>query len=285
MISILVTGANGQLGLCLKKASKKIENFNFSFKTSSELDITNEKSVDTLFSSNKYDYVINCAAYTNVEQSEKSTEKAFFVNAEGVHNLAKVCKNQDITLIHISTDYVFDGNTRTPYSENQITNPINEYGRSKLKGEKYIQEILDKHFIIRTSWLYSEYNKNFFKTILNKSETESKLTITTAEKGTPTNANDLAEFILHIISSGSLKYGIYHFSNLGEATWYDFAEEILKYISKEKNIELLKTDNYPTLAKRPNYSVLSKEKLINSFSFDVLDWKESLRKLMHMMLL
>ncbi|MBW1293887.1 dTDP-4-dehydrorhamnose reductase [Aquimarina litoralis] len=284
-MSILVTGANGQLGLCLKKASKKIENFNFSFKTSSELDITNEKSVDTLFSSNKYDYVINCAAYTNVEQSEKSTEKAFFVNAEGVHNLAKVCKNQDITLIHISTDYVFDGNTRTPYSENQITNPINEYGRSKLKGEKYIQEILDKHFIIRTSWLYSEYNKNFFKTILNKSETESKLTITTAEKGTPTNANDLAEFILHIISSGSLKYGIYHFSNLGEATWYDFAEEILKYISKEKNIELLKTDNYPTLAKRPNYSVLSKEKLINSFSFDVLDWKESLRKLMHMMLL
>ncbi|WP_299259090.1 dTDP-4-dehydrorhamnose reductase [uncultured Aquimarina sp.] len=278
-IRVLVTGSKGQLGQCIKLASANFINLELVFTNSKEFDITNNESISSFLKENHFDYVINCAAYTNVEKAEKESQKAFLINAEGTKNIAEACKVNDVRLIHISTDYVFDGNKNTPYIENDIPNPINEYGKSKLKGEQYIQEILKKYFIIRTSWLYSEFGNNFFKTIIKKSRTEKKLSIITSETGSPTNANDLAEFVLEIIRSKVDKYGIYHFSNEGEATWYDFAKEIIYNLGKVDTIKLEKIDNYPTFAKRPDYSVLNKKKSMESFSLNILNWKDSLKKL------
>ena len=278
--TILVTGASGQLGNCIRLISEKYK-FNFLFKKSEELDITNKEKVVNFFEEHPIDFVINCAAYTNVEQAEKEPEKAFLINAEGTRNIAESCKKNKTVLIHISTDYVFDGKGTEPYSENDIPNPINEYGKSKLKGEQYIQELMDMYFIIRTSWLYSQFGHNFFKTILKKSETEKKLTITTGEIGTPTNANDLANFILAIIKENRKEFGIYHYSNQGQASWYDFAKEIIKVSGKLDNIVLIKTDNYPTFAKRPKYSVLGKGKIMNVYSIILVEWKNSLKSLIN----
>jgi len=279
-IKVLITGGDGQLGKCIKVLESNYNtNLDLYFINSKELDITDKDNITLFFKNNSFDYVINCAAYTNVEQAEKESNKAFLVNAEGVKNLAEICKKYDATLIHISTDYVFDGCNRIPYTEEDIPNPINVYGKSKLLGEQYVAEFLEKFFIVRASWLYSKFGNNFFKTILKKSKTEKELTIVTSETGTPTNANDLAEFILNIIKSTSSKYGIYHFSNEGEATWYDFAYEILRSSGKLDSIKLEKADNYPTFAQRPKYSVLSKIKSVESFGLRILDWKDSLKNL------
>ena len=172
LINVLATGSNGLLGKCFRKIEKKHPSLNFCFVNSKELNIGQKSHMQKFFKNKSFDFVINCAAYTNVEKAEKEPEKAFLVNAEGVKNLAEVCKQYNSTLIHISTDYVFDGHKNTPYTEGDVPNPINEYGKSKLAGENYIQEILDKYFIIRTSWLYSEFGHNFFKIILKKTEIE-----------------------------------------------------------------------------------------------------------------
>ncbi|MCM8569630.1 dTDP-4-dehydrorhamnose reductase [Gramella jeungdoensis] len=279
MKTILVSGANGQLGQCFQKHAKKYPNYKFLFCSSRELDITDKESLRRTFEKNKPDYFINTAAYTNVEQAEKEKEKAFDVNAEAAGNVAEICKKHDTTLFHFSTDYVFNGKASKPYQETDEVEPINVYGASKLKGEEKIQAILDKYFIFRTSWLYSEFGHNFFNTILRKANENAELNITTSQLGTPTNANDLAEFVLKIIDSASEEYGLYHFSNLGEATWYDFAEEILNYSKKMDQVTLNKTGFFKTLAERPPYSVLSKEKAQKKFGFRILDWKESLHSL------
>ncbi|MBP2833872.1 dTDP-4-dehydrorhamnose reductase [Aquimarina sp. U1-2] len=277
---VLITGSNGQLGQCLKKIEKDYPTLDMYFTDSKALDITQKDQIDKVFSGRKFDFVVNCAAFTNVERAEKESERAFLINAEGVKNLAELCREHGAVLIHISTDYVFDGRKGAPYTEEDIPNPINEYGKSKLEGEKYVQEILEKYFIIRTSWLYSEFGNNFFTTILKKSKSEKKLKVTMAETGTPTNANDLANFILHIINLNSSKYGIYHFSSLGKATWYDFAEEILRLSGKLDTIKLEKTDNYPTFARRPKYSVLDKKKFHEISNLNISKWPVSLRKLL-----
>ncbi|WP_198403807.1 dTDP-4-dehydrorhamnose reductase [Aquimarina aggregata] len=278
-IKILVTGSSGQLGQCIKNIERDYRELHFYFANSKELDITQKQQIQNFFSNKSFDFIINCAAYTNVEQAEKEPKKAFLVNAQGVKNIAEVCKETNMTLVHISTDYVFDGKKKTPYNEDDVTNPINEYGKSKLAGEKYIQEILDKYFIIRTSWLYSEFGHNFFKTILKKLESESQLTITTSEIGTPTNANDLVKFILFLIEVETSDYGVFHYSNLGETTWFDFAKEILKLSGKLDTIKLEKTDNYVIFADRPGYSILSKVKSLQYFNLEILNWKLSLKKL------
>ncbi len=275
---ILITGSDGQLGQCLKKIEEDHLNLEMYFTDYDVLDITKKEDLLSFFSKNKFNYVINCAAYTNVEQAEKEPQKAFEINATGVKNIAEVCLEYDITLLHISTDYVFDGEKGAPYTEIDKPNPINEYGKSKLAGEQYAQNILEKYFVVRTSWLYSEFGRNFFKTILRKSESESELTITTSEIGTPTNANDLAKFLILVIQLNSDKYGVYHFSNLGEATWYDFTSEILSVSGKLNEIKLEKTDNYPTFAVRPKYSVLDKGKCLNLFDLEIPNWRASLRE-------
>ncbi len=278
MKTILVTGATGQLGQCFQKQSKKFLNFNFLFCSSAELDITSKESLRALFKKHNFDYCINCAAYTNVEQAENEREKAFLINAEGAKNIAELCKEFGVTLFHFSTDYVFNGQSRVPYKESDEVDPINIYGASKLKGEEIIIELMQEYFIFRTSWLYSEFGHNFYRTILRKADEKAELNITTTQLGTPTNANDLADYVLCIIAAGSKKYGIYHFSNEGEATWYDFAEEILNYSNKMDEVTLNKTGFFKTLAERPKYSILSKEKAIKNFG-PIKDWKIRLHQL------
>ncbi|WP_046755325.1 dTDP-4-dehydrorhamnose reductase [Kordia jejudonensis] len=280
MKTVLITGANGQLGQCIQKIQQQFSEISFHFKSSSELDITDAKAIDAFFSKNTIDYCVNCAAYTNVELAETEIDKAYLVNAEAAKNLAETCKKYNTTLLHISTDYVFDGTKKTPYTEIDATNPISVYGASKLKGEQYIQETFQNYFIIRTSWLYAEFGKNFYKTILQKASEKANLTITTEQKGTPTNANDLAALLLEIINTDNTDYGIYHFSNEGEATWYDFTKEIIQnlQLSEADQPSLKSVASYKTKAARPENSVLDKTKV--RAIIETISWQESLRKLM-----
>lgn len=256
--NVLVTGANGQLGATIKELfSKNENNLEFTFVTKEALDITKAEEVKTFFKNKTFHYCINCAAYTNVEQAEKTPEIAFKVNAEGVKNLTEACKTSKTILIHISTDYVFDGEKTTPYTIKDKPNPINEYGKSKLLGEQYIQNILDQYFIIRTSWLYSKkYGNNFYKTILKKAKMGEDLFVTDAQTGCPTNTENLAAYIINLIVSNSNQYGIKHFCDNKVMTWYDFAETILKENLYE-HIKLVKVENYSTFARRPKYSILT----------------------------
>lgn len=276
---VLVTGANGQLGQTIQQMQgQNKDDHVFTFVSKSELDITNKDVVDVFFKQYTFDYCINCAAYTNVEQAEKTSEIAFKVNAEGVKYLAEGCLKNNTVLIHISTDYVFDGEKNESYTEEDITNPINEYGKSKLLGEQYIQKVLSDYFIIRTSWLYSkEFGHNFCKTIINKIKDKQELRIITSQTGTPTNCVELSRFIFHLIETQQRNFGIYHFSALGEATWFDFALEITKhfnYLSIDP-ITSFKTNQSKT--KRPLNSVLNnrKSKLIYPL---IKHWRDTLNE-------
>ena len=257
MKRILVTGASGQLGLSIQNIHKKYTDLDFVFMNSKELDITNLKMVQEIFGSNHFDFCINCAAYTNVEQAEKQPEKAFAINGEGVKNIALACISNNVVLIHISTDYVFDGEKKAPYTPQDKPNPINEYGKSKLLGEQYIQQILKKYYVVRSSWLYSEFGKNFYKTILKKAQTEPVINVTDREIGCPTNANNLAKYILEVMVLGNKDYGIYHFTDGEAMTWFDFAMVILSDNNLEGKVQIVRGKKYRTFAKRPKSSVLN----------------------------
>ncbi|MFO7745704.1 MAG: dTDP-4-dehydrorhamnose reductase [Psychroflexus sp.] len=273
---VLVTGANGQLGKCLQKHSVNFPEIEFLFESSQTLNITSEEDLTRFFNQYQFDFCVNCAAYTNVEAAESKKGLAFQVNSEAVKSLAEQCKTHGTKLIHISTDYVFDGLKFSPYVESDAVNPINIYGASKLQGEAMISEHMDHFFILRTSWLYSEFGHNFFNTILKKAGEGADLHITTEQIGTPTNANDLAIFILNLVNDKSDAFGLYHYSNGGEATWYDFARLILEEKQLEDQVNLKATFSYPTKAKRPKFSVLDKSKIENTFKIKVPHWRESL---------
>jgi dTDP-4-dehydrorhamnose reductase len=281
MTSILVTGANGQLGRCIQDIAATLEGLSFVFTTKEMLDISDKTSVEGYFSKQNFHYCINTAAYTNVEQAEKDAEQAFRINAEGAKNLAEVCSANNTTLIHISTDYVFDGEKETPYTETDTTNPINVYGASKLKGEQNIQEANAQHYILRTSWLYSQYGHNFLSTILKHAKAGNSLTITNEQTGTPTNTNNLALLAIGILTNDPKQYGVFHFSNDGQATWFDFAEEILKQAGLSEKTTLAETDYYRTFAKRPKYSVLNSKKIEETFNIQMIDWKRSLESVLN----
>ncbi|MBZ9652152.1 dTDP-4-dehydrorhamnose reductase [Psychroflexus montanilacus] len=275
-MKVLVTGASGQLGKCLQKHSQKFSELEFLFETSQTLDITSEETLARFFNQHQPDFCVNCAAYTNVEKAESEKALAFQVNSEAVKSLAEQCKTHGTKLIHISTDYVFDGLKFSPYLETDSENPINIYGASKLQGETMISEQMDRFFILRTSWLYSEFGHNFFNTILKKAGEGADLNITTEQIGTPTNANDLAIFILNLINVKSDAFGLYHYSNQGEASWYDFARLILEEKQLKDQVNLKATFSYPTKAKRPKFSVLDKSKVEHTFKTKVPHWRESL---------
>lgn len=281
MKNIAVLGSGGQLGQTLKSTVKDEKNF-YNFFTRESLDITNKQALELVFSEQKFDFCVNCAAYTNVEGAETDVEKAFLINSEGAKNLAEVCKNNGVKLIHISTDYVFDGKKDKPYTTRDKTNPINQYGKSKLRGESYIKDILDEYYIIRTSWLYSLYGKNFLKTIVNKIKENKTLTITIGETGTPTSCVDLSSFINHIIISENIPYGIYNFSARGCTTWYGLALEITKKIYPDRIANISPVDSFKTIAKRPKYSVLDITETEKVYK-DLNTWQKSVEALIKRM--
>tara|TARA_R100001369_G_scaffold88614_1_gene125387 strand:+ start:20973 stop:21776 length:804 start_codon:yes stop_codon:yes gene_type:complete len=255
---ILVTGASGQLGLSLQDLATEYPDMEFVFKNSTELNITDKDKVNKIFSTSGFHYCINCAAYTNVDQAEKSPEIAYKVNAEAVKNLALVCKQYGTALIHISTDYVFDGEKGAPYTIYDRPNPINQYGKSKWEGEKYVQEIMDEYYIVRTSWLYhKKYGRNFYKTILDKAKKGEELRITDEQVGCPTNAVNLAKYIMRLILDKTKPNGTYHYTDGNAMSWYGFALNILKENGLKNTTTIVKDNNYQTLAKRPKHSELA----------------------------
>lgn len=277
--NILVTGANGQLGRCVQQIAKQQPELSITFVDKSQLDITDLKDIRNFFEKNNFTHVLNTAAYTQVDAAEEEQEKAFKINTIGAENLAKVCLTHDIELLHISTDYVFDGQAKLAYSEYSKTNPINIYGASKLAGEQAILEISKKSIILRTSWLYSPYGHNFYLSIERAIKQGKTLYITTEQVGTPTNALELAKVLLQIIQQEKKDYGIYHYSDLGEATWYDFAMAIEhKILGKNKGL-IQPTSYYPTRAKRPAYSVLNHNKIKNNFNIQPNCWQNNLLKI------
>ena len=278
MKKILVTGGYGQLGNCLQKLSSEFaERFTFGFTNSEALDITDSFAVLDYFDDFKPDFCINASAYTAVDLAESEPEKAFAVNAQGVANLAEACKEHNAVLIHVSTDYVFDGETNLPYEEDNFTNPAGVYGASKRKGEELALEINPKTVILRTSWLYSEFNKNFVKTMLNLFSTKDELNIVSDQHGQPTNANDLAEAIMKIIETEHKTYGIFHFSNQPETTWYDFAAKIAEFSDSKIKLNPITTEQYPTPAKRPARSTMSLDKIENTYHIQPKHWEHSLQ--------
>ena len=276
MKKILVTGANGQLGQCLQKISSQFEEFEFIFTDSETLDITNKEEVNDFFWQNAPDFCINAAAYTAVDLAETDIEKAFLVNADGTENLAEACAENNAQFIHVSTDYVFDGENNLAYTEEDFTNPLGVYGASKLAGDELALEVNPCSVILRTSWVYSEFGKNFVKTMLSLFATKEELNIVADQFGQPTNANDLAEAIMKIIKSEKITPGIFNFSNLGRISWFDFAEKIAELSKAKIKLNAIETSQYPTPAKRPKNSVLDLDKISKTYAIQLKPWEESL---------
>lgn len=280
MKNVLVLGAGGQLGKTIQYLSNKTD-ANFDFFSRNELDITDIDSLTNVFHSKRYNYCINCAAYTNVDLAESDEKSALKVNSESVREIALLCLKLNIVLLHISTDFVFDGNSRFPYTETDVTQPLNVYGKSKLLGENEIILICKKYFIIRTSWLYSKFKSNFVKTMISLSHKHDRINVVSDQIGTPTNAKDLALVILKIIQTDFKNYGIYHYSNEGEASWYSFASEIFKVIKTQQQLVSIDSVDYPTEAPRPKYSKLDCKKIKTGLNIKILHWKTSLKEHLH----
>jgi dTDP-4-dehydrorhamnose reductase len=294
---VLVTGANGQLGQSIQFIAEKYPNIQFVYTDFQEMDITNLESCQTIFSKYKPLFCINTAAYTAVDKAESELEKAHLINAVGPENLATVCKEYDTILIHISTDFIFDGTSTslsmtTGYKETDVPNPQSVYGQTKLDGELAIQKTWEKHFIVRTSWVYSQFGANFMKTMLRLASERDSISVVNDQIGTPTNAVDLAEVLLKMIESchaelvyfvssqklgSASNFGTYNFSNEGICSWYDFAKEIFRVNNISINLQPIPSSAYPTPAKRPAYSVLDKSKIKKVFGIEIKDWKESLK--------
>lgn len=256
VIKVLVTGAGGQLGKCLQKVAGKYPHIHFDFKDKSTLDITDSQQVRLVFQKGEFDYCINAAAYTKVDEAERNPQQAYAVNTHGVKILARACRQFEVCMIHISTDYVFDGTKEGGYTTKDTPNPINVYGKSKWDGEKQVQELLDRYFIVRTSWLYSEFGKNFYTKILEKARRGETLYVTDAQKGCPTNANNLVTYLLTLITDESADYGIKHFTDGEAMTWYKFAERIVMESDMGDSVRVVRDDNYRSFAARPANSML-----------------------------
>jgi dTDP-4-dehydrorhamnose reductase len=293
MINVLVTGANGQLGQSLQHIAKDFPEIDFVFCNSKELDITNLENCKAVFDKYQPNYCINTAAYTAVDKAESEQEKAHLINVVGAKNLAETCTFFDVVLLHVSTDFVFDGQKNValsgdemPYNETDTPNPTGVYGLTKLQGEQEIQKTWNKHFIIRTSWVYSQFGNNFMKTMLRLASERDEISVVNDQIGTPTNAVDLAIILIKIVRfcssvpplGASGLFGIYNFSNEGQCSWYDFAKEIFIQNNSTITVNPIPTSAYPTPAKRPAYSVLDKSKIKQVFGITIEDWNEALQK-------
>lgn len=277
--TILVTGANGQLGNELRVIAAQQNSYIFLFAGREELSIENEDAVNGFFATHTIDYCINCAAYTAVDKAESEKEHAFLMNAAAVGILARACTLHNAQLIHISTDYVFDGTATEPYVETAGTNPVSVYGQSKLLGEEMAMQFAPAGIIIRTAWVYSSFKHNFVKTMLRLMNERESINVVSDQLGCPTYAADLAAAIMQIITSGKSKVnpGIYHYSNAGITNWYEFAVAIKKLSGSNCIVNPITTEQYPTPAKRPAYSVLDTTKIKKTFGIEIPGWEDSLR--------
>ncbi len=277
MTNILVTGSKGQVGSELQALSKNYE-YNFFFTDRSTLDITNLSNINDFINTNAIEVIINCAAYTAVDKAEEDIKASEEVNTKSVEKLSLIAKEKNIKLIHISTDYVFNGENFKPYTEDDITNPNGVYGTTKLAGERVMQEINPTDsIIIRTSWVYSSFGANFVKTMLRLGKERDSLGVIYDQVGTPTYARDLAKTILDIIPNIKNKQvSIYNYSNEGVLSWYDFSKEIMRMAKIDCQINPIETKEYPTPAKRPHYSLLNKAKIKKEFNITIPYWKDSL---------
>ncbi|AWA29261.1 dTDP-4-dehydrorhamnose reductase [Flavobacterium magnum] len=280
---VLVTGANGQLGQSLQSVSGNYPGMDFLFYGSQQLDISDKAAVNEAFARTRPDYCINAAAYTAVDKAETESAKARQINVEGAENIAQAAKEHGTVVLHISTDFVFDGNQTVPYTELDTPNPTGVYGQTKLDGEKAISNILDKCFIVRTSWVYSQFGHNFMKTMLRLATERDTLSVVDDQIGTPTNAVDLAEALLDMIqfcagNPNSVSYGIYNFSNEGQCSWFDFAKKIFEINKIKIDLQPIQSIAYPTPASRPAFSVLDKSKIKAVFGIQINNWETSLKK-------
>ena len=281
MHNILVTGSNGQLGNELRLVVEEKDKVNNYFFTDvEELDITNKSDLSQFFHANNINVVVNCAAYTNVDKAEDESEIADLINHIGVKNLAESCKERDGFLIHISTDYVFDGTKNTPYTETDETKPLGVYGETKLRGENAIINSGCEYVIIRTSWLYSSFGNNFLKTMQRLTAEKESIKVVFDQVGTPTYAGDLANVIYTIIQrdEAHIKNQIYHFSNEGVCSWYDFAVAINEISGNNCNIQPCHSDEFPSKVIRPSFSVLNKTKIKRDYYCDIPYWRNSLNR-------
>ena len=282
-MNILITGANGQLGSELQKLHTQSPQHQFVFTDINELDITNASAVQVFFEQNKVECCINAAAYTAVDRAENEQDKVQLINVEAVKLLAKACHQHNALFIHVSTDYVFNGKNYTPYHEADVVAPASIYGKTKAEGEQVALLENPHTIIIRTSWLYSTFGNNFVKTMLKLADTKPELRVVADQVGTPTYAEDLASAILQIIDFLNFKkdkdiFGIYHYSNEGVASWYDFAHAIFEIRQMKVDVKPIKTVEYPTPATRPAYSILDKYKIKNTFGIAIPHWRESLKR-------
>ena len=280
MIRILVTGANGQLGNEFRAIAPDYPHFDMTFTDLPDLDVTDEIALEDFFGENEFDVVINCAAYTAVDKAEEDPVSAMKVNRDAVKYLARECKNAGSYLIHISTDYVFDGKTDKPYREEDLPNPQSVYGHSKLAGEEAIMSCLSTAMIIRTSWLYSSFGNNFVKTILRKAKEGNPLRIVADQAGNPTYARDLAKVILDILPSATAEHAlqIMHYSNEGICSWYELTKAIAEFAGITCEILPIKTEEYPLPAPRPVFSALDKNLIKSKFNLEIPFWKDSLKE-------
>ncbi len=281
--NVLVTGADGQLGSELKVMSGRLNlPFRFHFTDAAQLDITDRQQIAAFVTDYQIHYIVNCAAYTAVDRAETDAVNAYAVNAEAVENIAHVAAEYGVRVIHISTDFVFDGSATVPYTEQMIPHPLSVYGKSKLRGEEALQAIAGEWIILRTSWLYSEFGSNFVKTMIRLMSERDQLTIVADQRGTPTYAADLGEMVLHILQFSEekeWKTGIYHFSNEGETTWFGFAEEIRRLSGQERcRLIPVRTEEYNSVAERPAYSVMNLSKISHAFSVVIPQWEEALER-------
>jgi dTDP-4-dehydrorhamnose reductase len=284
--NILVTGANGQLGKEFRVLANSNPQYNFLFTAREELAIEDTEALQQYFADHTINYCINCAAYTAVDKAETEQDAAFLINATAVGNLAAVCEKFKVQLIHVSTDYVFDGTGKRPYKETDTTNPVGVYSQSKLQGEILALQYNPSAIIIRTSWVYSSFGNNFVKTILRLMKERESINVVNDQTGCPTYAADLAQCILKIVEkhgSFHIPYSIFHYCNDGVISWYQLAVAIKELSNSQCIVNPIPSSQYPTAAKRPAYSVLDNSKIKEVFAVAIPAWKESLQKCLQLM--
>jgi len=283
-MKILVTGKNGQLGKSIHKiVTSNEQNSEFVFVGREALDLSSQDSIINYFNNNSFDIIINCAAYTAVDKAEKEVELANYINHLAISKIAEISNKQKVKLIHISTDFIFDGVSEKAYLESDDPSPLNIYGKSKLEGEVAVCAAMQKNaIIIRTSWLYSEYSNNFVETILRKAQKCDELNVVSDQFSSPTNASDLAKVIIQIINHKKFRNHdqltqIYHYSSYGVCSWFEFAREILELANIDCQVNPIETKDYLTAARRPKYSFLNTDKIVKGFGLEIPFWKDSLK--------